>query len=148
FGSSAPSNSNVRNSYLTMKNARHIPAHAYLRFNQWYIFDNGSEYSSTDHRAYDGGRVEYSTNGGATWKDLGPLFDSNGPNKVIASGRGNPLAGKHAFGGQSNGYYASRANLASLAGKNVTFRWHIASDNQWGDFGWFLDDISIYSCAS
>ena len=32
-----------------MQNAVHIPAHAFLRFNQSYVFDNGSEYSSTNH---------------------------------------------------------------------------------------------------
>jgi bacillolysin len=147
FGSNAVANSNIRSGFLTMKNAHHLPAHAYLRFNHSYLFDNGSEDATPSNRAYDGGRVEYSTDNGHTWKDLGPLFDSNGYNATIFSGRGNPLAGKRAFGGQSNGYYASRANLGSLAGDNVKFRWHIASDRQYGDLGWFLDDIVIYSCS-
>jgi bacillolysin len=147
FGTSAISSTNIRSGFLTMKNAHHIPANAYLRFDQSYLFDNGQEDSTPNHNAYDGGRVEYSTDGGHTWKDLGPLFDSNGYNSTIVSGRGNPLAGKRAFGGQSNGYYASRANLSSLVGDDVTFRWHIASDRQYGDLGWFLDDIAIYSCS-
>jgi bacillolysin len=145
YGSGAVSNSNITNGFLTMKSAHHIPANAYLRFNHSYLFDNGSEDIPRTNRFYDGGRVEYSTDG-HTWKDLGPLFDSNGYNATIFSGRGNAFAGKKAFGGQSNGYYASRANLSALAGKNVKFRWHIASDNLYGDLGWFLDDIVIYSC--
>jgi Zn-dependent metalloprotease len=147
FGSSVASSANIKNGYLTLKTARHIPANAYLRFNHWYVFDNGTEYTTPTNDRFDGGRVEYSTDGGAHWLDLGPKFDSNGYDGTIFTGRGNPLAGKRAFTGQSRGYLASRANLASLAGKDVKFRFHIATDDQWSDYGWFLDDIAIYTCS-
>ena len=45
------------------------------------------------------------------------------------------------------GCFASRASLGSLAGQNVKFRWHIATDKQFGDLGWFLDDVAIYTCS-
>ena len=71
------------------------------------------------------------------------------PQRVRRSpaGYGNPLAGRPAFTWQSQGYVSSRANLSSLAGKSVKFRFRIATDKLGGDYGWFIDDVSIYSCT-
>ena len=67
---------------------------------------------------YDGGVVEYSTNGGSTWSDAAPLFTAGmayfGP---ISSCCGNPLANRNAFVGESWGYTATQLNLASLSGQ-------------------------------
>ncbi len=65
---------------------------------------------------------------------------------MILGDSGNPLAGRQAFINDSNGYGASRANLSSLAGQSVMFRWRIGTDSSFGDLGWFLDDVRIYSC--
>ena len=48
---------------------------------------------------------------------------------------------------ESNGYGSSRADLTSLAGQSVMFRWRIGSDTIVDDYGWFLDDIRIVTCA-
>ena len=116
---------------------------AYLHFNHAYGFDNlGTSY-------LDGGVVEYSTDGGSTWADAGGLFTHGGYKGPLQSGFGNPLAGRQAFGGQSNGYGSSRLDLTSLSGLSVRFRFRIATDNNgFGDYGWFIDDVRIYTCAA
>jgi bacillopeptidase F (M6 metalloprotease family) len=113
---------------------------AYLRFNHAYGFEDGSA------NAYDGGVLEYSTNGGATWSDAGSLLTNNGYNGTIAAGFGNPLAGRGAYVRESNGYISSRASLSSLAGQSVRFRFRIGTDANADDYGWFVDDIRIYTC--
>ena len=66
---------------------------------------------------YDGGVVEYSADGGATWNDAGGLFDSGGYNGTISSlDYGNPLGGRSAFVAESNGMGSSRANLGAAGG--------------------------------
>ena len=109
-----------------------LPANAFLHFAHAFGFEQGSR---------DGGVVEYSTNNGASWIDAGTLFDSVGYNGTIASGFGNPLAGRAAFVDSSHGYRASRANLSSLAGQSVRFRWRMGIDGSVYNWGWWLDDV-------
>ncbi len=114
----------------------------YLRFNHAFGFEDGT------YSTYDGGVVEYSLNGGGSWSDAGSLFTDNGYNATVSSGWGNPLGGRSAFGRESNGYISSRANLSSLAGEDVRFRFRIGTDSINTDYGWFVDDVSIYTCAN
>ena len=114
----------------------------YLHFNHAYGFEDDP------NGAYDGGVVEYSTNGGTTWTDVGSLFSHGGYSGTIITGFGNPLAGRQAFVRESNGYVSSRADLSSLAGQNVRVRFRIGTDDIFDDFGWFVDDIRIHTCAA
>jgi Zn-dependent metalloprotease len=113
----------------------------YLHFNHAYAFE---DYGTS---MYDGGVIEYSTDGGATWIDAGSLFTNNGYNGTVYTGYGNPLAGRQAFVAESNGYFSSRLNLSSLAGHNVRFRFRIGTDSSGGSWGWFIDDVRIYTCT-
>jgi bacillolysin len=113
---------------------------AFLHFRHAYGFEGVNT-------AFDGGVVEYSTNGGTTWTDAGSLITINGYNKTISSSFGNPLGGQQAFGTKSKGYISSRANLSSLAGQNVRFRFRIGTDNTGDALGWFIDDVRIYTCS-
>jgi bacillolysin len=113
---------------------------SYMHFNHAYDFDSfGSTY-------YDGGVIEYSTDGGATWNDAGGLITDNGYVGTLSSSWGNPLGGSEAFSGNSNGYISSRLDLSSLAGQSVRFRFRIGADSSYDRFGWFIDDIHIYTC--
>ena len=62
---------------------------------------------------FDGGVVEYSTDGGTVWHDAvtlpGPTI--NGYNGTLRTGFGNPLAGRQAFSGASPGYETTRISL-------------------------------------
>lgn len=138
----------VADYYVYMKTDVPLPAGntAYLRFNHAYDF----EYSPT--ATYDGGVVEYSTDGGSTWSDAETLFtaDGNGYNTTLFPGYSNPLGGRKAFGGESAGYIASRLNLATLAGQSVRFRFRIGTDSSNFDYyyGWFIDDVHVYTCLA
>ena len=114
---------------------------AYLRFNHAYGF---GDYGST---AYDGGVLEFSTNGGASYSDAGPLLTDVGYNGTISFALDNPLEGRAAFVQESNGYRSTRATLSSLAGQSVRFRFTTAWLTGSGGRGWFVDDVSVYTCA-
>jgi Zn-dependent metalloprotease len=116
----------------------------YLYFDHAYDFETG-----TTGTPFDGGVVEYSVTNGRTWVATNALPTDNGYNANIASGFGNPLAGRRAFTRDSNGYQSTRINISSLAGRNVRFRFRVGADVGGGLwFGWFVDDISVYYCAA
>ena len=111
----------------------------YLRFRHAFDFEAG----------YDGGVVEYSTNGGGSWVDAGPLFSPAAYTfGNIFGDSGTSLAGKPAFTDTTGGYYASRVNLSSLAGQNVRFRFRVATDSSVGRRGWFIDDVWVHTCGA
>lgn len=136
----------VADSFIRMTSDVTLPAGSvtYMHFNHAYGFED----STTGASRYDGGVVEYSTDGGASWVDAGSLFINNGYNGILSSAFGNPLGGRQAFGGESNGYISSRLNLQTLAGRNVRFRFRIGTDSSTDDYGWFIDDIRIYTCSA
>jgi bacillolysin len=119
-----------------------LPAASYLHFNHSYGFEDDDLPTY-----YDGGVVEYSTNGGSSWNDAGSLFLENPYNGIISNCCGNPLAGRSGFVAESNGYFSSRLDLDSLDGASVRFRFRIGTDPYVGDRGWFIDDVRIYTCA-
>lgn len=133
----------------------------YLRFNHTFGFDSFPTDSGVLNA--DGGLVEYSTDSGKTWLDARYLMSAvgnNGYNGHIdrwvdpghpKSPSTNPVVSASkpthaAFVGQSKGYESTRAVLTSLAGKNVRIRFRVAADQNTGEFGWAIDDVSFYSC--
>jgi hypothetical protein len=125
-----------------------VPEGGLLHFRHSYHFENGAAYWPPTDDAYDGGVLEYSTNGGVRWKDAGPLFIDTGYTGVISDLSDNPLVGHAAFTASSNGYRSSRLDLSSLAGKHVLFRWRIVTDSSGSDLGWYLDDVQVYACRA
>ncbi len=130
--------------YLAMNSDVTLPSNAYLHFNHSFGFES----NSAGTIFYDGGVLEYSTTGGSSWTDAGSLISHNNYNGTISSGYGNPLADRSAFAADSRGYISSRADLSSLAGQNVRFRFRIGTDSDVYDYGWFIDDVRIYTCES
>lgn len=131
----------VSDHLVAMANAVTVPAAAYLHFDHAYEFEHdGTTY-------YDGGVLEYSTNG-TTWTDAAALVDDGlAYTGTLAEGWGNPLGGRSAFGASSLGYTATRLDLASLSGQNVRFRWRIATDASVSDWGWTVDNVRLYQCG-
>ncbi|MBK9926593.1 MAG: M4 family metallopeptidase [Anaerolineales bacterium] len=120
-----------------------IPNDVYLHFAHAYDFE---AYEASGYYD-DGGVLEYSVDGGATWHDAESLIDFNGYKGTIrTSPAGNPLQGRSAFVGSSHGYISTRLNLASLAGQTVTFRWRMGLDALGYAWGWWVDDVIIYQC--
>ncbi len=114
----------------------------YLHFSHSFGFE------AANSAYYDGGVLEYSTNHGTTWVDAESFF-SAGQNYrgAIQTGFGNRLQGRDAFVGDSHGYVDSRYELSPLAGKTIRFRWRMGTDSADSVYGWYVDDVRIYTCV-
>ena len=94
---------------------------------------------------WDGGVVELSTNNGSTWDDLGAGMTENGYNGSMGTGSNNPIGGRAAFTGNSNGFVRTSVSLAAYANLNARFRFRTASDDNTAVTGWYIDDILLQS---
>lgn len=97
---------------------------------------------------YDGGTIEYTTNGGTTWTML-PVADytAGAPSVVISSSYSNPIGGETAWSGGTVGTMTQvTANLggdASLVGKTIQLRWHEGNDSSVASTGWYVDTVVV-----
>ena len=118
-------------------------------FKHRYAFEsNGTTY-------FDGGVIEVSTDGGASWVDIGNgpgaslLYAGNISNTV---GTANPLAGRPAVVGTSIGYPEFGLGSVFLPpnyfGKTVIFRFAAASGNGGHYAGWEIDDVNILGAVT
>ena len=115
-----------------------VPANAFLHFAHAFDFQGPN---------LDGGVLEYSTNGGASWTGRGAahrLQRLQGHDWYRLDTRlpDGPPSSK-----SSHGYISTRANLASLAGQSVRFRWRLGLNSTGTALGWLVDDIRIYVCS-
>ncbi len=131
-GSAAASDSAVE-----LKNNVTIPNGAMLRFDSDYNFETG----------FDAGVIEYSTDAGSTWRDAGEMI-SAGRNYDggVGPSLNNSLAGRRAFTGTTGGYRTTQLDLSPLAGNNARFRFRMATDNGVASMGWWIDNLSLFSC--
>jgi hypothetical protein len=88
---------------------------------------------------FDGGVVEYTTNGTAWTKIAKSAFTNNGYNDTAAPGNNTQILGDM-FGGNSGGYIQSIANLPVGV---TAVRFHFASDVGTGSAGWWIDDLMV-----
>ena len=122
---------------MVMSNFLSIPAgatQAYIHFAHTFSFETPN---------FDGGVVEYSTNG-LVWTDAGPLMTEGGYNGTLGAASGNPLSGRNAYVNAKPGYPAFSGvtvNLISLAGQQVKLRWRMGSDLNGTAPGWWVDDV-------
>ncbi len=117
-----------------------VPAGGRLYFDHLFEFENDINGN------YDGGRLQYSTNNGATWLDANSLIDAgHAYDGTLAAS--NPMGAGLAFVGASYGYTGTRLNLAALAGQSFRFRFSIGSDEFVSSLGWLVDNFKIYSCV-
>ena len=101
---------------------------------------------------YDGGVVEYSTNGGTTWIDAGPYFIEHGYPSSITTATTSSIAGRPAFTGNSDtqfsttGFVHSTIRLALSGPQSLLIRFRMVCDPSVGGTGingWYIDDIVI-----
>jgi PKD repeat protein len=112
------------------------------RLHFWHRFDLEVD--------WDGGVLEVSTNGGASYVDVtaaGGVFVKGGYSRIMGNG---PLAARGAWTGRSPGMITGdmnevEVNLASLAGTTAIFRWRLRTDDLTVDetLGWWVDDIQF-----
>ena len=94
---------------------------------------------------WDGGVIEISINGGS-FSDIvtrGGTFVTGGYTGVL-NNSGNPLAGRNAWQGNSNGYITSTIAFPNAAlNQNIALRWRLGSDESVNFTGWRLDTITL-----
>ncbi len=102
---------------------------------------------------FDGGVLEVSTDGGATWVDVGQAsFITGGYNGTIDTGFNSPIAGRQAWTGLSAAapeMSRVEVNLGAFAGDGVRVRWRMALDDGVlvPGVGWWVDDIQFTNLA-
>jgi bacillolysin len=108
--------------------------HAYNFYNVFIIFGIRSGKAT----------LEYSDNGGATWKDTAGLTWNNGPT-VDPNFADEPAA----WHGNSGGWETSRLDVSQFSGKLLKFRWN-GNGADFSDLipaNWWLDNATIYTCS-
>jgi hypothetical protein len=99
---------------------------------------------------FDGGVLELSTDGGNTFQDIldaGGTFLMGGYNRTISPDRGSPLAGRHAWSGNSNGFITTVVDVNANS-FDFVLRWRMASDNTGSSEGWRVDTVNISWCQN
>ncbi|MCA0331748.1 MAG: M4 family metallopeptidase [Actinobacteria bacterium] len=140
---------------ITMTSSIPIAKSSYLTFDHAFSFfrAGGSVYGKTLYAS--GGRVLYSTDDGRTWKDAAPLMTANGYNGTLYKSYSgfagsfaseNPLKGRNAFVGASQGHWRTKVNLGASGGSKIRLRFQIGTDYEPGDYGWFIDNLRVGHC--
>jgi PKD repeat protein len=131
----APDPNSITDTRLRLKDSVPVGAGSTLTF--WHRFQFEAN--------YDGSVLEISTNGGASWTDLGPFITANGYNGTLSSGFSNPLGGRQAWTGTQNEWKQVPVDLSSFAGQSVLIRWRLGADSSISAQGWYIDDVEITS---
>jgi hypothetical protein len=107
------------------------------------------EASPTDPNVgFDGDVLEISTDGGNTFQDIlaaGGSFFMGGYNRTISTDRGNPIAGREAWSGNSEGFITTVLDLPAIQTPG-RLRWRMASDTGESNEGWRVDTVKITWC--
>jgi bacillopeptidase F (M6 metalloprotease family) len=94
---------------------------------------------------FDGGVLEISVDAGP-FQDIlaaGGFFARGGYNGTISTCCGNPLAGRQAWTGNSDGFIDTDVDLTSFDGHTIVLRWRMASDSSGSSEGWRVDNVFI-----
>jgi serine protease AprX len=124
-----------------------VPAELSLTFRHNFNLEASDE---DPNLGFDGGVLEFSTDGGNTFQDIiaaGGSFVIGGYNRTISSGRGSPIAGRPAWSGNSQGFITTVVNLPIVFPPNSKLRWRMASDTSGSSEGWRVDTVDIVGCA-
>ncbi|MEW6251846.1 MAG: trypsin-like peptidase domain-containing protein [Planctomycetota bacterium] len=127
-----PDIADVSDTVLISEWVSSLPTDARLLFSHKYDTENN----------YGGGLLEYRM-GSTAWRDAADLLVAGG----YLSGMGGsvPAAARlrRAWSGDSDGWQTVAADLTSLAGQMVQFRWRFVTDASFADAGWWVDGVRI-----
>ena len=103
-----------------------------LTFRHWFNCES----------TYDGGVIEASTDGGATWNDMQPNFLTGG--YIATMDATTLLNGRKAWSGSSdNKFIKTKVNLTPYANQNIKIRFRFTTDVGTNLEGWYVDDIAF-----
>ncbi|MEA3335953.1 MAG: choice-of-anchor J domain-containing protein [Chloroflexota bacterium] len=111
-------------------------------------FWNYQEIEDSFSGCFDGGLLEISTNGGATWTQLEAELLTDPYDGPISGSFGNPRAGDNAWCGDPQDWLNSIVDLDAYAGQTVQLRWVMATDSSVSHPGWDIDDVEVQSCQT
>ena len=146
--------------YLVSPPISILTSNAQLTFRQNYRLES----ITTTHRHspntttyYDGGvlEIQIGPSGFADIISAGGSFVTGGYAGSLYSSSGNPLAGRQAWSGNSDGWITTTVNLpATAAGQVIQLRWDLGTDtgNAATVTGWYIDSVSVqdgyYTCCN
>lgn len=111
-----------------------------------FTFQEAHEFETSGGVFYDGGVIEISTNGGASWSDIGSAA-SPGYGGVIFTGANNPISGRSAYVATNAAWPGLNTVTVGLgtayAGQTVKIRFRLATDEAAGGDGWQIDDLAF-----
>jgi uncharacterized protein (TIGR03382 family) len=126
-----------------------------VSFTHRFSFEFAPAAGTTPAQAFDGGVIEYTTDGGDTWKDVSEISPP-GYNQTLTPGTAaqpsdNPLAGRMAFG-NTNAAYPGTDTVTldfgtQLSGQQFQLRFRIGSDTNTGGPGWEIDNVAFTGIA-
>jgi hypothetical protein len=91
----------------------------------------------------DGGVLEISIDGGATFNDLGASMLSGGYTGALTCST-NPIRTRSAWTGGGLGTMSQVVvNLSAFAGQTALLRFRLVADDGVGGGGWFIDDVMV-----
>jgi len=118
-----------------------VPVNAVLSFWHSYYTESG----------YDGGVLEVRPSGGAWETNVEGLFITGGYTSTLSTSFSNPLPGRRAWSGNSNGFILSELDLSSWAGQDIQIRFRHGCDSSVNYTGWYVDDVTVagyeYNCG-
>ncbi len=138
YAAYAPDIANVADQQLTLSGPIAVPLNATaatLSFWQRYNME------AVGQNAYDGGVFELSVDG-ANWGDA-PITVGGYNRTLVACPSQNPLAGRAAWGGDSQGWRQVGVDLMPYRGRSVLFRLRMGTDETGGAPGWWIDDVAV-----
>jgi C1A family cysteine protease len=118
-----------------------VPPEAQLRFFHWIDAENSPFHLGF---AYDGGVVEISGDGGATWERLTPAAGYPYVTRAGSSAPAFPV-GTELYSGW-DGWREERIDLTGHEG-SARLRFRFGSDGSVGFEGWYIDDIRVMGFA-
>ena len=100
---------------------------------------------------FDGGVLEYSTDGGGTWFDIlegnADRFLMGGYGATISTSFSSPIGGRPAWHGSNGSFEEVQVDLSDFGGTTVDFRWRFACDTSVSGVGWWVDDFEIFEAT-
>jgi hypothetical protein len=133
------SDSQISVSHRVLVSPPFVPAvGSTLSFWHTYAFEN-------PFGCFDGGTLESSIDGGATWQVVpDAAFLAGGFTGTVDVNFSNPIAGKRAWcGGAIGAMTQVVVDLSSFAGSNMKLRWHAGDDDSAKATGWFVDSVTV-----
>jgi hypothetical protein len=106
-------------------------------------FWNWQTMESSFSGCWDGGVVEISTDGGATWTQLPTTVMLTDPYDGPVTG----LSSLDGWCGDPQDWLNSVVNIDAYAGQTVRFRFRLGSDSSVSREGWYIDDVKVQSCV-